>query len=417
MIKQLCQRAIQAETEMHKLPTKTKNTILREIAKALIAEQDTIIGANKLDLIAGEEAGLDSALLDRLALNQERIEGMAESLEVIAGFPDPIGEITEGFTTESGLSIEKVRSPLGVVAIIYESRPNVTIDAAGLCLKSSNVTILRGSSAALNSNRILAELFNRVGEKHGMPKYTVQLLDDPSRDSLNQLVTQDKYIDVLIPRGGKQLKEAMLENATIPMILTGDGTCHIYLDQTSEDEKTIPILLNAKTQRPGTCNSVECILIHQDKNYFAPEIVTAMLKNDVKVNLTQNLYNVLPKDLQAKVYLSGEELFGKEFLSKEVLLHQVDSVETAIEFINLHGTNHSDCILTQSVNNAEKFLNQVDSAVVYLNASTRFSDGGEFGFGGEIGISTQKLHARGPMGIKQLTSEKFIVKGQGQIRS
>ncbi|HHU53059.1 MAG TPA: glutamate-5-semialdehyde dehydrogenase [Clostridiaceae bacterium] len=416
MIKQLCHRALIAETEMRTLSTKVKNRVLREVAKALIAEQDDILESNQLDLAAGEKNGLSAALLDRLALNPSRIKGMADSLETIASFPDPIGEVVEGFRTESGLSIQKVRAPLGIVAIIYESRPNVTIDAAALCLKSSNVTILRGSSAALNSNRILADLFARVGESNGMPKNAVQLLDDPGRDSLNKLIVQNKYIDVLIPRGGKQLKESMMANSTIPMIFTGDGTCHIYLDETAEDDKILPIILNAKTQRPGTCNSVECVLIQKDKNYLTEEIVEALLEADVKVNITQELYNLLPHELKTKSYLSGEELFGVEFLSKEILLHQVESVDVAIAFINQHGTQHSDCILTQNVTNAEKFLNEVDSAVVYLNASTRFSDGGEFGFGGEIGISTQKLHARGPMGIKQLTSEKFLVRGQGQIR-
>lgn len=417
MIKELCQNAKTAKVAMSTLATKTKNKILLSVADALIEEQNLIISANEIDLKEGKKNGLSKALLDRLTLTKSRIQGMAESLKTIASFPDPIGEIIEGFNTDSGLKIEKVRAPLGVLAIVYESRPNVTIDAAGLCLKSSNVAILRGSSAAINSNKILADLFCRVGQANGMPKNAVQLVEDVSHQALDQLIIEDKYIDVLIPRGGQGLKQAMKDKATIPIIMTGAGSCHIYIDESADESQALPIILNAKTQRPGTCNSVECVLFHKNKIGFLSELVKLLLANNVKINLSKELYSKLTDDLKGKSNLVSDELFGHEFLAKEILLHQVDSVEDAIQFINQYGTQHSDAILTKDLLNSEKFLNQVDSAVVYLNASTRFSDGGEFGFGGEIGISTQKLHARGPMGIKQLTSERFIVRGEGQIRN
>lgn len=417
MIKDLCKNAKSAKAAMSVLPTAKKNKILVAVADGLIKEQDSIIAANNIDLEEGKKNGLSEALLDRLTLTEARIEAMAESLRTIAGFPDPIGEIVEGFNTESGLKIEKVRSALGVVAIIYESRPNVTIDAAGLCLKASNVAILRGSSAAIHSNKVLADLFRRIGQANGMPDHAVQLVEDVSHERLDELIKEDEYIDVLIPRGGEGLKQAMKEKSSIPIIMTGAGTCHIYVDESAVEEQAIPIILNAKTQRPGTCNSVECVLLHKNKIPFLAELVEELLENEVKVNLSKVLYDKLPDNLKSKSYLASNDLLGYEFLSKEILLDQVDSVEQAIQYINKYGSQHSDAILTKDLNNSEKFLNQVDSAVVYLNASTRFSDGGEFGFGGEIGISTQKLHARGPMGIKQLTSERFIVRGQGHIRS
>ncbi len=416
MIQQICQNALQAKEKLQTLNTAVKNEILLAISDALIAETNSIIAANQLDIAAGRKDGLSEALLDRLTLNEKRIQGMAESLLTIAEFKDPIGEVTEGFVLANGLKIEKVRAPLGVIAIIYESRPNVTIDAAALCLKSSNVSVLRGSSSALHSNKYLADLFNRVGMAHGLPEYSVQLVEDISHEALYELIQQDDAIDVLIPRGGNRLKKAMRENAKIPIIMTGAGTCHIFVDASADQAKAIPIILNAKTQRPGTCNSVECVLLHQDKISFAPELIKALAEQNVILHGSQKLETLLSDNDKTYFADFADTYFGEEFLAKEILLHVVNSDEEAIHFINQYGTHHSDAILTNNLNSAENFMNQVDSAVVYINASTRFSDGGEFGFGGEIGISTQKLHARGPMGISQLVSERYIVHGNGQIR-
>ncbi len=421
----LCKNAKAAEAAMRRLTGEQKNQILLAVSDALLNEQDKIIAENQKDLEAGKKNSLSPALLDRLTLNEKRIRGMAESLQVIAAFPDPIGEISDEFHLDNGLKIQKVRSPLGVIAIIYESRPNVTIDSAALCLKASNISILRGSASAIHSNKYLTDLFNRIGKVHGLPDNAVQLVEDTSREAFNELVRQDQYIDVLIPRGGQGLKKAIKENASIPIIMTGAGTCHIFIDESADQEKAIPIILNAKVQRPGVCNAVECLLIHQKMLPFAEQIIDSLVENQVRIHLSRELQERLqaqnPKLLgkYGDLLLSDDqdELFGHEFLAKEILLHVVDSVDQAIQFINQYGTHHSDAILTEKAEHAEKFLNEVDSAVVYVNASTRFSDGGEFGFGGEIGISTQKLHARGPMGIKQLTSERYIVHGSGQIRA
>ena len=420
MIINICQNASTSTSAMRKLSTETKNKILLAVADALIQEKEDIKAANQIDIENGKKNNLSEALIDRLTLTDSRIEGMADSLKVIASFPDPIGEIVEGFNLENGLKVQKVRAPLGVIAIIYESRPNVTIDAAGLCLKSSNVSILRGSSSAIHSNKYLADLFNRVGKPLGLPDHAIQLIEDTKHETLDELIVQDKYIDVLIPRGGQGLKEAMQKKATIPIIMTGAGTCQIFIDYNADEEQAIPIILNAKTQRPGTCNTVECLLFDKDKIDFVKPVIDALLANDVIIHLSSILADNLNLQINDKsmnaVHFDGDDYFGHEFLAKEILLHQVDNIEQAIDYINQYGTHHSDAILTKDLDHAEKFLNEVDSAVTYLNASTRFSDGGEFGFGGEIGISTQKLHARGPMGIKQLTSERFIVMGNGQYR-
>ncbi|NLJ94566.1 MAG: glutamate-5-semialdehyde dehydrogenase [Clostridiaceae bacterium] len=420
MIVKISQNAQAATSEMRKISTEKKNQILLAVADALVAEKEEIKKANERDIQAGKKNNLSEALIDRLTLNDSRIQGMADSLKVIASFPDPVGEIVEGFNLENGLKVQKVRSPLGVIAIIYESRPNVTIDAAGLCLKSSNVSILRGSSSAIHSNKYLADLFNRIGKPLGLPDDAIQLIEDTKHETLDELIVQDEYIDILIPRGGEGLKEAMQKKATIPIIMTGAGTCQIFVDHNADEEKGIPIILNAKTQRPGTCNTVECLLFHKDKTNYATDVIEALLENDVIIHLSSKLAKSLHLDDEYiksnQIHLDGDEYFGHEFLTKEILLHQVENVDEAIYYTNKYGTHHSDAILTKDLINAERFLNEVDSAVTYLNASTRFSDGGEFGFGGEIGISTQKLHARGPMGIKQLTSERFVVKGEGQFR-
>ncbi len=391
-----------------------------KIADELINKKDEIKAANKIDLENGKASGLSFALLDRLELTDSRIEGMAQSLREIAAFVDPIGEILTGWNHENGMSIAKKRVPLGVIGMIYESRPNVTIDSAGLSIKSSNAVILRGSSNAINSNIYLNKLFNEVGEKAGLPKNSVQLIEKTDRKLVKEMITLDKFIDVLIPRGGKGLKKFIIENATIPVIETGAGVCHVFVDESADIEMALPIIENAKTQRPSTCNSIETVLVHRKiAEKILPELTEMLLKDKVELRYSEEAYKIVKNtDFGHKenLKLATEEDFGAEYLDMIMSLKLVDNIEEAIEYINEHGTHHSDSIMTKNIDNAEKFLNEVDSAAVYLNVSTRFSDGGEFGFGGEIGISTQKLHARGPMGVRELTTTKYVIRGNGQIR-
>lgn len=419
-IEELGEKAKIASKKMLTLDTKTKNRALLAIADELINKKDEIKAANKIDLENGKASGLSFALLDRLELTDSRIEGMAQSLREIAAFVDPIGEILTGWNHKNGMSIAKKRVPLGVIGMIYESRPNVTIDSAGLSIKSSNAVILRGSSNAINSNIYLNKLFNEVGEKAGLPKNSVQLIEKTDRELVKEMITLDKFIDVLIPRGGKGLKKFIIENATIPVIETGAGVCHIFVDESADIEMALPIIENAKTQRPSTCNSIETVLVHRKiAEKILPELTEMLLKDKVELRYSEEAYKIVKNtDFGHKenLKLATEEDFGAEYLDMIMSLKLVDNVEEAIEYINEHGTHHSDSIITKNIDNAEKFLNEVDSAAVYLNASTRFSDGGEFGFGGEIGISTQKLHARGPMGVRELTTTKYVIRGNGQIR-
>jgi len=419
-IEELGEKAKIASKKLLTLDTKTKNRALLAIADELINKKDEIKAANKIDLENGKASGLSFALLDRLELTDSRIEGMAQSLREIAAFVDPIGEILTGWNHENGMSIAKKRVPLGVIGMIYESRPNVTIDSAGLSIKSSNAVILRGSSNAINSNIYLNKLFNEVGEKAGLPKNSVQLIEKTDRKLVKEMITLDKFIDVLIPRGGKGLKKFIIENATIPVIETGAGVCHIFVDESADIEMALPIIENAKTQRPSTCNSIETVLVHRKiAEKILPELTEMLLKDKVELRYSEEAYKIVKNtDFGHKenLKLATEEDFGAEYLDMIMSLKLVDNVEEAIEYINEHGTHHSDSIMTKNIDNAEKFLNEVDSAAVYLNVSTRFSDGGEFGFGGEIGISTQKLHARGPMGVRELTTTKYVIRGNGQIR-
>ena len=419
-IEELGEKAKIASKKLLTLDTKTKNRALLAIADELINRKDEIKAANKIDLKNGKASGLSFALLDRLELTDSRIEGMAQSLREIAAFVDPIGEILTGWNHKNGMSIAKKRVPLGVIGMIYESRPNVTIDSAGLSIKSSNAVILRGSSNAINSNIYLNKLFNEVGEKAGLPKNSVQLIEKTDRKLVKEMITLDKFIDVLIPRGGKGLKKFIIENATIPVIETGAGVCHIFVDESADIEMALPIIENAKTQRPSTCNSIETVLVHRKiAEKILPELTEMLLKDKVELRYSEEAYKIVKNtDFGHKenLKLATEEDFGAEYLDMIMSLKLVDNVEEAIEYINEYGTHHSDSIMTKNIDNAEKFLNEVDSAAVYLNVSTRFSDGGEFGFGGEIGISTQKLHARGPMGVRELTTTKYVIRGNGQIR-
>lgn len=414
-IEEMGKKAKIASQKLLTLDTKTKNNALCAIADELIEKKEEIKAANKIDLENGKKSGLSFALLDRMELTDARIEGMAQSLREIAAFTDPIGEILTGWNHKNGMSIAKKRVPLGVIGMIYESRPNVTIDAAGLCLKSSNAAILRGSENAINSNIYLNKLFNEVGKKAGVPENSVQLIEKPERELVKEMITLNEYIDVLIPRGGKGLKKFMIENATIPVIETGAGVCHVFVDESADIEMALPIIENAKTQRPSTCNSIETVLVHKNiASEILPKLTDMLIKDKVELRYSKEALEIVGN--RSDVKLAQDEDFGMEYLDMVLSLKLVDNVEEAICYINKHGTHHSDSIITKNIQNAEKFLNEVDSAAVYLNASTRFSDGGEFGFGGEIGISTQKLHARGPMGVRELTTTKYVIRGNGQIR-
>ena len=413
-IEEMGKKAKEASKKLLTLDTGTKNRALVMIAEELINKKEEIKEANRIDLENGKKEGLSFALLDRLELTDKRIEAMSQGLMEIAAFTDPIGEILTGWKHKNGMTIEKKRVPLGVLGIIYESRPNVTIDSAGLAIKSSNAVILRGSANAINSNVYLNRLFNETGVKSGLPENSVQLIENTDRGMVNELVKMNQYVDVLIPRGGKGLKKFIIENATIPVIETGAGVCHIFIDESAKMDNVLPIIKNAKTQRPSTCNSIETVLVHKNiADGILPELTDMLIKSGVELRYSKEAFDIVNRN---DVKLANEEDFGAEYLDMIMSLKLVENVDEAIEYINNHSTQHSDSIITESIDNAEKFLNEVDSAAVYLNASTRFSDGGEFGYGGEIGISTQKLHARGPMGVRELTTTKYIIRGNGQIR-
>mgnify|MGYP001020278744 FL=1 len=413
-IEEMGKKAKEASKKLLTLDTGTKNRALVMIAEELINKKEEIKEANRIDLENGKKEGLSFALLDRLELTDKRIEAMSQGLMEIAAFTDPIGEILTGWKHKNGMTIEKKRVPLGVLGIIYESRPNVTIDSAGLAIKSSNAVILRGSANAINSNIYLSRLFNETGVKAGLPENSVQLIENTDRRMVNELVKMNQYVDVLIPRGGKGLKKFIIENATIPVIETGAGVCHVFVDESAKMENVLPIIKNAKTQRPSTCNSIETVLVHKNiAEQILPEVTDMLIKSGVELRYSREVLDIVNRN---DVKLANEEDFGAEYLDMIMSLKLVENVDEAIDYINEHSTQHSDSIITESIDNAEKFLNEVDSAAVYLNASTRFSDGGEFGYGGEIGISTQKLHARGPMGVRELTTTKYIIRGNGQIR-
>ena len=413
-IEEMGKKAKEASKKLLTLDTGTKNRALVMIAEELINKKEEIKEANRIDLENGKKEGLSFALLDRLELTDKRIEAMSQGLIEIAAFTDPIGEILTGWKHKNGMTIEKKRVPLGVLGIIYESRPNVTIDSAGLAIKSSNAVILRGSANAINSNIYLSRLFNETGVKAGLPENSVQLIENTDRALVNEMVKMNKYIDVLIPRGGKGLKKFIIENATIPVIETGAGVCHIFIDESAKMDNVLPIVKNAKIQRPSTCKSIETVLVHKNiADGILPELTDMLIKSGVELRYSKEALHIVNR---SDVKPANEEDFGAEYLDMIMSLKLVENVDEAIEYINNHSTQHSDSIITESIDNAEKFLNEVDSSAVYLNASTRFSDGGEFGYGGEIGISTQKLHARGPMGVRELTTTKYIIRGNGQIR-
>jgi len=412
----ICKRAKAVCGELLKLDSRAKFEILNAVADELLAQKDAIKAANAKDIANGEKSGLSAALLDRLRLTDARIEAMAQGVREVAGFAEVVGENLGGWSHPNGMQISRVRVPLGVLGIIYESRPNVSIDAAALALKSGNAAILRGSASALNSNIFLVNLFNEAGAKFGLPTGAVQLVESAEREVVAQMAKMSEYIDVLIPRGGKSLKDFIAQNATVPIIMTGAGVCHIFVDESANLSEAAKIIKNAKTQRPSVCNAVECVLLHERvAGKILPELVREM--PEVEFRVSEQLLGSCADLRGAKnVKLAGESDFGTEFLDLVLAVRAVRDTNEAISFINAHSSGHSDAILSADYANVERFLNEVGSAVVYSNASTRFSDGSEFGFGGEIGISTQKLHARGPMGVRELTTYKYVVRGGGQIR-
>ena len=405
-------RAKEAARILATVPTERKNAALRAMARALREGTNAILEANAGDLEAGRKAGMTPALLERLMLNDARVEGMARGLDDIASFDDPVGEMTGMWTAEQGLRIGNVRVPLGVIGVIYESRPNVTADAAGLCLKAGNAVILRGGSEALGSNRVIAGLIAGAAEGAGLPAGAIQLLDSADREATRLLMQMTRYIDVLIPRGGKGLKNAVQEHAKTPYIMTGMGNCHIFVDATADLEKAVPIVVNAKVQRPSVCNAIEKILVHEAvAEHFLPMLAAVLREKGVELRGDDASRRIVPDMIPAT-----EEDWDTEYLDLILGVRVVAGIREAMDHIAAHGTGHSEAILTESYENAQDFLSGVDAAAVYVNASTRFTDGAVFGFGAEIGISTQKLHTRGPMGVRQLTSNKYVIYGNGQIR-
>ena len=383
------------------------------LADALEANCDFILKENEKDLQAGRDAGMSKSLLDRLALNEQRVQSMAQGARQVAAFADPIGTVLSGSVMPNGLEVTKVRVPLGVIGIIYEARPNVTADAAALCLKSGNAVILRGGKEAINSNMAVAEVMRKAVESSGLPIDCIQLVTDTTRQSSIELMGLTDYLDVLIPRGGAGLIKATVENAKVPVIETGTGNCHVYVDEYADLSMATDIIFNAKTSRPSVCNAIESVLVHKAVAQKALPMIKAELdKMNVEIRGCEATKSILGNG----VVLATDEDYATEFLDYILAVKVVDSIDEAIEHIAKYSTGHSECIVTKDFANANRFTKEVDAAAVYVNASTRFTDGGEFGLGAEIGISTQKLHARGPMGINELTSMKFIVKGSGQIR-
>lgn len=403
--------AKKAEAAIRGISQKTKNEALEKIAEALIANADKIIAENLKDIENGRANNMPEAMQDRLRLDLKRIESMAEGVRKIVSLPDPVGRVLGGRELSNGLSIVKKSVPLGVVGIIYESRPNVTVDAAALCLKSGNVAVLRGGSDAINSNKCLAKIMRTALTEAGVDSNAVILVENTSREAVNALMKLNRYIDVLIPRGGHGLIHNVINNATIPVIQTGEGNCSVYVDSTADIDMAVNIADNGKTQRPSVCNAIENLLVHREA---AESFLTALSKkwgDKVKIigDAATEKYIKITKT-------ATEEDYKTEFLDYVISVKVVDSIDEAIDFINTYGTKHSECIVTGDISNAERFQREVDAAAVYVNASTRFTDGGEFGLGAEIGISTQKLHARGPMGLEEMTTYKYLINGNGQIR-
>ena len=409
---QMGEKAVAAKYVLQGLTTEEKNRALLLIADKLIAETEALLTANAVDIAAGEAAGMHPGMVDRLRLTKERVAAMADGLRQIAELPDPIGEVMEAFERPNGLKIEKRRVPMGVIGIIYESRPNVTVDAFGLCFKTGNAVILKGGSDAIHSNIAITKVVRGALEAAGITADAIQLIEATDRAVTAEFMKMNAYIDVLIPRGGAGLIRSVVENSTIPVIETGTGNCHIYVDKAANLTTAVNIIVNAKTQRIGVCNACESLVVHEDiREAFLPALADALKAYNVEMRGDDKVREVLSDCVPVT-----EEDYAKEYLDYILSMKTVTGVEEAIAHINKYNTKHSEAIITEDLAVAEQFLNGVDAACVYVNASTRFTDGFEFGFGAEIGISTQKLHARGPMGLKELTSYKYTILGNGQVR-
>jgi glutamate-5-semialdehyde dehydrogenase len=414
----ICKQAKEIAPKIGILDTNTKNQTLLTVADFLVKEQNFILDANKIDIENGKKNHMPEGLLDRLLLTETRIAQMAEGLRQVAALDDPIGEVLGMKKRPNGLMIGQKRVPLGVVGIIYEARPNVTADAFALCFKTGNVVILKGGSDAIHSNIAIVETIRKALAKESIPEQAISLIEDTSRETAAAFMKMNEYVDVLIPRGGAGLIRAVVNQATIPVIETGTGNCHIFVDETADFDMAIDIIMNAKTQRIGVCNACESLVLHEKiADAFLPELMKRLAEKEVEVHGDEKVMQIADGCVKKELLVPAtEEDWGREYLDYKLSAKVVSSVDEAIAHINKYNTGHSEAIITENYSNAEKFLNEIDAACVYVNASTRFTDGFEFGFGAEIGISTQKLHARGPMGLLALTSTKYIIYGNGQIR-
>ena len=416
-VSEICLEARDAARSLATLDTDTKNAALRAIADALIARTDEIVEANARDMEAGRANGLTAALLDRLALDPARIAGIAAGTRAIAALPDPVGEIVEGKRLPNGLDVRQVRVPFGVVAVVYEARPNVTIDAASLCLKSGNAIVLRGSSSATHSNAVLAAIAAEAATHASVPRGAIGLVAGGGREELAELATQDGVVDLIFPRGGEGLKAALKSVATVPVIYAASGNCHVYVDASADLDAAEAIILNAKVQKPSVCNAAETLLVHADAApAFVPRAVRALQGAGVELRVDGRTRALAGDALAASLLDATDEDWDTEFLALTLAVGVVDSIDEAIEHVNAHGSGHSEAIVTNDAAAARAFERTVDAACVYVNASTRYTDGGEFGMGAEIGNSTQKLHARGPIGVRELCTFKYVVVGDGHVR-
>lgn len=412
-IETLGSNAVKVKKILAVADTGKKNAALAEISRALIENSDKIIEANQKDMAAARENGMSVSMQDRLMLNEDRIKGIASAVDELIKLEDPIGKVDNGSVRPNGMRITKIRVPMGVIGMIYESRPNVTADAATLCLKTGNAVILRGGKEAYNSNKCICEIMREAVEKAGFPKDIIQFVDDTTREVTTELMKCDKYLDLLIPRGGAGLIKAVTKNATVPVIETGTGNCHLYVDESADIEMAVNITDNAKTQRPSVCNAIETLLVHKNiAEKFLPAVKKKLDEHNVEIRGCAETKRILGDC----VVPATEEDYATEFGDYIIAVRVVDDISQAIEHIAEYSTGHSECIVTNDLSNANKFKSEVDSACVYVNASTRFTDGGMFGFGAEIGISTQKLHARGPMGLYEITTNKYLIDGNGQVR-
>ncbi|MBP3036020.1 glutamate-5-semialdehyde dehydrogenase [Arthrobacter sp. zg-ZUI100] len=406
-------RARTASRRLARATRAWKDRGLLEIGSNIVAKRDLVLAANAKDVAAGRDKGTSPALLDRLTLTPERIDALAAALSMLAGLPDPVGSVARGQTLPNGLRLRQVHVPMGVVAAIYEARPNVTVDIAGLALKSGNAVLLRGGSAAENTNAVLVDIIRDSLDAVGLPADAVQSVDSYGRAGANVLMKARGKVDVLIPRGGRDLIQTVVANAAVPVIETGEGNVHIYLDSSAPAEMAVDILLNAKTQRPSVCNTVETLLVHRDAAATG-DVLAALAAAGVRLHADERVRAVLPAGVEAQA--AGDEDWGREYMDLDLAVAMVDDLDAALAHIRKWTTGHTEAIITNDLANAERFIAEIDSAAVIVNASTRFTDGGELGLGAEVGISTQKMHARGPMGLRELTTTKWIVQGDGQIR-